>query len=124
MQEADELCDRVAIIDHGRILACDTPANLKRSLQKASVFRLQVSSLPDLDSLFQGLDGIHQYAHVERNNHTELNFILEDESAIMPILAVIQRSRGHLISLEKREPTLEDVFISLVGRGLSDEEVR
>jgi len=122
MQEADELCDRVAIIDHGRILACDTPTNLKRSLQKASVFKLRVSPLPGLDTLFEGLEGIHRYAYTERDGKVELNFILEDESALMPIISTIQRSRGHLISLEKHEPTLEDVFISLVGRGLSEGE--
>lgn len=122
MQEADELCDRVAIIDHGRILICDTPVNLKRSLQKTSVFRLQISALPNLDSLFKGLEGIHKYAHSERDGQVELNFILEDENALMPILAAIQRSNGELLSLEKREPTLEDVFISLVGRGLSESD--
>ncbi len=121
MQEADELCDRVAIIDQGKILACDTPANLKKRLQRASIFRLQVSALEDPDSLFADLEGISQFAHVERNGHTELHFILEDEHSLMDILGAIQRSAGHLISLEKREPTLEDVFVSLVGHGLSEE---
>lgn len=120
MQEAEELCDRVAIIDRGRILACDTPDNLKRSLQKASVFHLQVTSLPDLDSLFKGVEGVHKYAHSERDGKVELSFILEDENALMPIISAIQRSGGELLSLEKREPTLEDVFIRLVGRGLSE----
>jgi len=121
MQEADELCDRVAIIEHGRILICDTPLNLKRSLQKTSVFRLEISSLPNLDSLFEGLEGIHKYARTESDGKVELTFILEDENALMPIVSTIQRSKGELLSLEKREPTLEDVFISLVGRGLSEE---
>ena len=43
MVEADELCDRVAIINRGRVLACDTPANLKHQLQQESIFHLQVS---------------------------------------------------------------------------------
>ncbi len=121
MQEADELCDRVAIIDRGKILACDTPANLKRSLNQASVFHLKVDSLPQADNLFAGLEGIQKFAHHQRNGAWELNFILESESAIMPILSTLERSRSRLISLEKRQPTLEDVFISLVGHGLDQE---
>lgn len=122
MQEADELCDRVAIIDRGKILACDTPANLKKRLQKASIFRLRISPLDGLEHLFSELDGIRRFSHAERDDHMELDFILEDENALMSILAAIQRAGGQLISLEKREPTLEDVFISLVGRGLSEGE--
>ncbi|MBI1729723.1 ABC transporter ATP-binding protein [Candidatus Acetothermia bacterium] len=121
MQEADELCDRVAIIDRGKILACDTPSNLKRSLNQSSVFHLKVDSLPQPDSQFQGLKGIQSFAHHQHNGLLELSFIVETENALMPILASIERSKGNLISLEKRQPTLEDVFINLVGRGLSEE---
>jgi len=121
MQEADELCDRVAIIDRGKILACDTPAHLKRRLQKASIFRLQVSSLDNPNSVFAGLEGIDQFAYVERNGCTELRFLLESEHALLGVLAMVERSGAHLVSLEKREPTLEDVFVSLVGHGLSEE---
>ena len=121
MQEADELCDRVAIIDQGKILACDTPANLKKRLQQASIFRLQVSSIDNPTALFACLEGINQFAHVERNGCTELSFILASEHALLAILSAIERSGVHLVSLEKREPTLEDVFVSLVGRGLSEE---
>lgn len=120
MQEADELCDRVAIIDQGKILACDTPANLKRRLQRASIFHLQVSSLGNPTDLFAGLKGIAQFAHVERDGHTQLSFILENEHALLGILAAIERSGVHLLSLEKRAPTLEDVFVSLVGHGLAE----
>jgi ABC-2 type transport system ATP-binding protein len=45
MAEADELCDRIAIIDHGMVLACDTPANLKRRLQKNPVFEVRASGI-------------------------------------------------------------------------------
>lgn len=121
MTEADELCDRVAIIDQGRILACDTPANLKRRLQGASIFKLQTTPLDALEH-FKQIPGVTQFAGHRRNGHTELNFILEDENALVKVLDAVQAKGAHLLSLEKREPTLEDVFIHLVGRGLSDEE--
>ncbi len=120
MHEAEELCDRVAIIHDGRILACDTPGNLKKRLQREVVFRLQVTAMANPEKLFQHLRGVQRFSHEEVNGCTELYFILEDENALPPILTAIQQSRGELISLEKRNPTLEDVFISMVGRGLKE----
>jgi ABC-2 type transport system ATP-binding protein len=120
MYEADELCDRVAIIHDGRILACDTPGNLKKRLQREVVFRLQVTTIANPERLFQDLRGVQRFSHAEVNGHTELDFILEDENALPPILTAIQQSHGELISLEKHDPTLEDVFISLVGRGFRE----
>jgi ABC-2 type transport system ATP-binding protein len=122
MYEADELCDRVAIIHDGRILACDTPGNLKRRLQREVVFRLRVTAIADPESLFQHLRGIRRFSHEEADGQTELQFILKDENVLPPILMAIQQSQAELISLEKRDPTLEDVFISLVGRGLRESD--
>jgi ABC-2 type transport system ATP-binding protein len=120
MYEAEELCDRVAIIHDGHILACDTPGNLKKHLQRGVVFRLRVTAIANPERLFQHLRGVQRFSHVEVNGYTELDFILEDENALPPILTAIQDSHGELISLEKRDPTLEDVFISMVGRGLGE----
>jgi ABC-2 type transport system ATP-binding protein len=106
MAEADELCDRVAIIDKGKILACDTPANLKRQLQGASIFKLQTTPLDSLEH-FKQLSGVVQFAGYRRNGHTELNFILEDENALVKVLDALKAKGGHLLSLEKHEPTLE-----------------
>jgi ABC-2 type transport system ATP-binding protein len=122
MYEAEELCDRVAIIHDGHILACDTPGNLKKRLQREVVFRLQVTAIDNPEKLFQHLRGIRRFSHGEVNGHTELHLILEDENALPPILTAIQHSQGELISLEKRDPTLEDVFISLVGWGLRESD--
>lgn len=120
MYEADELCDRVAIIHNGRILACDTPDSLKRRLQREVVFHLRVTPIANPGKLFEHLRGVRHFSHAEVNGQTELDFILEDENALPPILTAIQDSHGELISLEKRDPTLEDVFISLVGRTLGE----
>ncbi len=122
MYEADELCNRVAIINDGRILACDTPGNLKRRLRREVIYRLRVTAIADPESLFGPLRGIQRFSHAEVDDQTELHFILKDENALPPILMAIQHSQGELISLEKRDPTLEDVFISLVGRGLGEDE--
>ena len=120
MHEAEELCGRVAIIHDGRVLACDTPDNLKKRLQREVVFRLQVTAIASPEKLFEDLRGVRRFSHEEINGGTELNLILDDEKSLPPILTAIQQSHGELISLEKRSPTLEDVFISMVGRGLRE----
>ena len=121
MAEADELCDRVAIINQGKILACDTPANLKKRLQGASTFKLHVTPLEQTE-IFSDLPGVSNFSGHRRNGHTELNFILDDENTLVKILSAVQQSGAHLISLDKHEPTLEDVFINLVGKSLIEIE--
>ncbi len=121
MAEADELCDRLAIIDQGKVLACDTPANLKRRLQREAIFNLKIAPLgprPTPEGMIESVPGVRQVMIADRNGHTDLNLILEAEEALPGVLMHLTQRGSSLISLEKREPTLEDVFIDLVGRGL------
>ena len=125
MAEADELCDRIAIIDHGKVLACDTPANLKRMMQRQPVFEIDTSGIN-----VRGIEQLRRTPGVVRvtaeaqlgASAYKLNFILEDESAIGPVVSTLTSLGGSIIALQKNEPTLEDVFVKLVGRRLSDEE--
>lgn len=122
MAEADELCDRLAIIDQGKLLACDTPENLKHRLQKEAIFNLKVGPLgprPSKDDMLEAVPGVRQVAVAEHDGHTDLDLILAGEDVLTSVLAHLGRRGSNLIALEKREPTLEDVFIDLVGRGLS-----
>ena len=121
MAEADELCDRVAIIDQGKILACDTPFRLKRMLQRDSIFRLQVTYLPDAASQVCELEGVRQCTHRHVDDHTELNLILDAEDVLAPVIRTLSERQARLLSLAKREPTLEDVFVAMVGRGLDED---
>jgi ABC-2 type transport system ATP-binding protein len=121
MAEADELCDRVAIIDRGKILACDTPFHLKHTLQRDIIFRLQVTHLPEAANLVCDVEGVRQCIHRHVDEHTELNLILDAEDVLAAVIAALSARQARLLSLEKREPTLEDVFVALVGRGLDVE---
>lgn len=122
MAEADELCDRLAIIDKGRLLALDTPANLKRRLRRETVFTLRVIPLGHRpvrrEDMIEAVPGVRQVTVRETDGATELKLILEAEDALGGVLDHLTRRGSGLIALEKREPTLEDVFIDLVGRGL------
>ncbi len=119
MAEADELCDRLAIIDKGKLLACDTPANLKRQVQQHSIFEL--SHTPGSGGLIEvaGLPGVHQATTTETPTSIELKVLLREESAIGGVVQQVVQSGGRILTLKKVEPTLEDVFIELVGHGLN-----
>jgi len=123
MAEADELCDRVAIIDKGKVLVCDTPQNLKKSLAKEAVFHIQVPLCMDRMEKFSQIPGVKQFAYEHKSHlgRTELKFILKEESAISAVTEFLSRNGSRIISLSKMEPSLEDVFVALVGRGLKDE---
>ncbi len=119
MAEADQMCDRIAIIDKGKILACDTPANLKRMIRTETTFQLEVDTIRDTTS-FMSLQGVKNFSHKDdiSKNRSHLTFILEDEGPVAEILSSITSQGAKVHSLQKSEPTLEDVFISMVGRGL------
>ena len=123
MAEADELCDRLAIIDQGKVLACDSPTNLKKSLKRETVFHIETNlMLNDLDK-FNHIPGVSNFAfeHKSHLGRTLLKFILDDDSVISDVSQALSQNGSKIISLSKMEPTLEDVFISLVGKGLENE---
>jgi ABC-2 type transport system ATP-binding protein len=124
MVEADDLCDRVAIINLGKVLACDTPANLKRQLQQDAIFRLEVSPLDgNQPEAFSQIQGVKHFQHRAVDGGASLEFILENEAVLPAVIGQLTKNDIHLRNLEKREPTLEDVFVKLVGRSMEEVEV-
>jgi ABC-2 type transport system ATP-binding protein len=121
MAEADELCDRIAIIDKGNVLACDTPANLKRNLQQDVIFRLNVTTDPGTDAVLKNSSGLRRFNVTIVNGHSEVDLALEGDDALPGVLNDLGQKGIHLIALEKREPTLEDAFVKIVGRRLDAE---
>jgi ABC-2 type transport system ATP-binding protein len=123
MVEADELCDRVAIINQGRVLACDTPTNLKHQLQREAIFRLEVSPLNGLGtSVFESMPGVKQVIYSHREGGSQLEFILEEEPVLGSVVTTLTAGNVRILNLQKREPTLEDVFVNLVGRSMEEVE--
>ncbi len=122
MAEADELCDRVAIVDQGRVLACDSPKALKRRLQQDAIFNLRVGPLgprPSREAMIEAVPGVRQAHLSEEQDSVALDLVLDAEESLSGVLAHLTGRGSNLISLEKRAPTLEDVFVSMVGRGLT-----
>jgi ABC-2 type transport system ATP-binding protein len=119
MEEADQLCNRVAIMDHGRILALDTPAELKRSVGADTIVTVKTSGDPA--SLAEHLSSV-----VERVGRTRLieggvELHVTGAERIVPRVVNAAESGGFdLVDLAVTEPTLETVFINLTGKELRE----
>jgi ABC-2 type transport system ATP-binding protein len=123
MVEADDLCDRVAIINDGRVLACDTPAALKKRLQREAIFELETTPLDgSAVGMFSAVAGVRKAGHREGDGKTTLELILDEEHVLGEVIAAMQHQNVRLLKLTKREPTLEDVFVDLVGRSMAEVE--
>jgi len=119
MEEADQLCDRVAIMDHGRILALDTPAGLKQSVGADTV--VTVKTTGDAGQLAELLS--REVAGVTRTRLTDggLELHMQGGDRLVPRLVLAAERGGFdLVDLSIAEPTLETVFINLTGKELRD----
>jgi len=122
MEEADQLCDRVAIIDHGRIVALDTPAALKRTIRAEEVVHLEIALDGDERPVIDRLARSATVARSERSNGT-LAVTAHCASArdFVPAAFDAARSTGATIRHVEVVPvTLEDVFLAVTGRALRE----
>jgi ABC-2 type transport system ATP-binding protein len=122
MAEADELCDRIAIIDHGRIVALDTPAALKQRITATDVVRLEAALPPGDRRLVERLGAHAVVAHEERRDGV-LALTLHCDSArdFVPAAFDTAREIGATIRHVEVVPvTLHDVFLALTGRDLRE----
>ena len=118
MEEADQLCRRLAIMDHGRLLALDTPGGLKRSVGADTI--VQVSAEGDLDRLgahLAGLRGVNKTMVVDGL----LRVHVRGSNGVLPRLVDRVEEGGYkLTDISVTEPTLETVFINLTGKDLRE----
>jgi ABC-2 type transport system ATP-binding protein len=124
MAEADELCDRLAIVDRGRVLACDSPAALRRQVQGGQHVELEVrgaDAAAGEPAALIGLAGAWGAPHPERGTRT-LKFRLPPDASLVEVLGRLAARGVAVEGVATRETTLEDVFIAVVGRGLEDAE--
>jgi ABC-2 type transport system ATP-binding protein len=129
MAEADELCDRIAIVDHGRILALGTPDELKRRVQRESVFRIELNKLEGGVGALRRLPGVVSATQAADSkggagdpHRIEVNLALLDDAALGGVVGALGSLGARILALRKSEPSLEDVFVELVGRGFDDSD--
>jgi ABC-2 type transport system ATP-binding protein len=118
MEEADRLCERVAIMDHGKLLALDTPDGLKRSVGGDSVVMIKAGTEPDrLAAHLHDLDGITGTTVIGET----VQLTAKGSEGLLPRIIATAEAGGfpvHDVSIE--EPTLETVFINLTGKDLRE----
>jgi ABC-2 type transport system ATP-binding protein len=122
MEEADQLCDRVAIIDHGKIVALDAPAALKRTIRAEEIVHLDIGVSDDGAAVLERLARAGTVARYQRTNGT-LNVTVHCASAreLVPAAFDAAQASGATVQHVEVVPvTLEDVFISLTGRALRE----
>ncbi|MBU7017867.1 MAG: ATP-binding cassette domain-containing protein [Theionarchaea archaeon] len=117
MMEADELCDRIAIIDVGKIVALDTPSKLKSLIKKEISLKMEVYPEIPVDWL-NNMEGVIGYTSEDKGGTLGLRVMVSDDTVVGEVLAEINQRKGRIHYLLKEEPTLEDVFLKLTGRGL------
>jgi len=116
MEEAESLCDRVAIMDHGRIIALDTPAKLVRALEYDRTIECQFTPAPDT-GLLESLPGVSGQREVD--GQYLLN-TLQPTDTLRAILDLEKEGSLKVEDVKVRSATLEDVFIELTGRRVRD----
>ena len=134
MAEADELCERIAIVDRGRVLAIGTPGRA----QAARPARVDLPARARPARRRPGRarprarrrqrdrrDGRRRRGRRRRSRQTvEVNLVLVDDAALGGVVGALGGLGSRILALRKSEPTLEDVFVELVGRGFDDEDGR
>jgi len=119
MEEADYLCDRICIIDHGRILDIDTPRKLKDRIGEGDIIEVEVSGEGERFAEMLAKECGCQIKKVEGRSITVS--AKRGEYALKEIFSLADRLRVEVTSISVREPTLEDVFIHYTGRSIREE---
>lgn len=124
MEEADFLSDRIAIIDHGKIIALDTPENLKKSINEVKSIKIEVQKADD--KLIESLKSINDVINVVKSYDTDKrDYFLTvqhngGEELVQKIIDCISKSSIKILNFNVLEPSLEDVFIKLTGKSLRE----
>ena len=120
MVDADLLCDRIAIVDHGKIVALDTSTNLKKTISGAdtTIISLELANLnQELIDTIRKLDCVDS---VTQENSLHLHIIVHGSEAFNSVLDGVRAKNGRINSVQNLQPTLEDVFLHITGHQVRD----
>jgi ABC-2 type transport system ATP-binding protein len=120
MNEADILCDRIGIIDKGKIAALDTPTKLKNGIssENTTILILEIANLSrDLITTIRTLNCVETISQ-ENTNHIKVH--AHGDGAFDDVIDAIRGKKGNIVSIQNIQPTLEDVFLHITGRAMRD----
>jgi ABC-2 type transport system ATP-binding protein len=124
MEEADQLSDRIGIIDHGKVIALDTSANLKKRIDQKEIIKLELSGWhAEIAEKLKSISGIEKLTTHQQGDADlwEVNLQADNSRTALPrIVESISGNGTRLVNMNVVKPSLEDVFIDLTGRALRD----
>lgn len=112
IEEADELCERIAIIDEGEIIAVDTPENLKTIVQADHVIEVTFDNAENITEELKGINYVREVTTVEDKYRL---YVEEPSKALPPLFHFVSKNRLKVTSVNTLRPTLEDAFVELTG---------
>ena len=120
MVEADMLCDRIGIIDHGKIVALDTSTNLKKLVSGAdtTILGLEIANLTT--NMIASIQSLKCVNSVSQENSTHIKVHTNGDEAFEIIIDAVRAEKGKINSAQNLQPTLEDVFLHIIGREVRD----
>ena len=118
LDEAESLCDRLAIIDYGKIVALGTPAGLKRKVMGGDMVEADFSNLPD--ATFNALQRANFAMEIKRRDDGLTILVNNGPEAVPKIVELVNSTGGKLRTITLRELTLDDVFLNYTGRSLRE----
>jgi ABC-2 type transport system ATP-binding protein len=116
MDEAERLCDRVAIVDHGKVIALGTPMGLIRSLHAADVIEF-VAEPPLAEADLRRLPGVSE---IHRRGPSWALAVRSLTESVPALIDAVEAAGSRLSHLSTHRATLEDLFVALTGRELRD----
>jgi ABC-2 type transport system ATP-binding protein len=118
MDEADELCERIAFINKGRIVDVKPPAQYKRDIPHTEVVEVRCQGQPD-PAAIEKLPGVERLACEFKDGVTTLKIVAPRAEAVLADVIELLRSQAKILGIDVKQPTLEDVFLYVTGTSLA-----
>ncbi len=119
MVDADLLCDRIGIMDHGKVVALDTSENLKKTISgDTEILKMNIGNL-SLE-IVEAIRACGCVDSVSQEDDTHLRTIVHGSEAFDTVVDTIRAKGGKIVSMENQQPTLEDVFLHITGHEVRD----
>jgi ABC-2 type transport system ATP-binding protein len=117
MDEADELCNRIAFISKGRIVDVKTPAEYKRDIPHTEVLEVRVQGQPDTKPV-ETLPGVERFTSEFKDGVTTVKLVLPRAETVLSEAIELMRPHARILGIDVKQPTLEDVFLYVTGTSL------
>jgi ABC-2 type transport system ATP-binding protein len=124
MDEADMLSDRIALVDHGKIAALGTPAELKKQVSGSDTVILDVNICNLAPEIVAGIKSLDCVDKVLTEKPNELKIFARGQGSVDNIIDVVRSNGGKIDMIKNVEPSLEDVFLKITGRKAEEKTIR